>query len=514
MRSRRAAPRRKSPLRNGRKPDPADPEPGASESLSKSAMDQFKEDYVNISWLMLLYFLQGIPLGIIGTLMLILNENGASMAQIATFGCASWPYGLKILWAPIVDAIYWPRFGRRKSWLVPVQAILGIILFVFAPWVDVWTTRGALNAWNLFLLGLFMYFLAATQDIVVDGWALTMLKNKGWAATCNTMGQSAGIIMSSTAYINAASYGWVTLPGFLRFCGVLFLVSTAAVALLKRERAEPTTGTSGGTRCSDVVSVYYDVWSVLRIRRVRELIFALLTWKFAFAYFDTAAVRRMQEMGVSKESVANMSIVTSVVGILTPMFIAKHAAGPRPMDFAMWLYLPRVALGLLGCAALLLAPGTGIQWWREDGRPGYMWVFLVLLSVKEAVGNAMFNVQMSFFSRISDESIGGTYMTLLNTCANLGWMWTSFVVMWLIDSTTSPRFDGFYVMAAVCSAVGVLWYLLMAARVSSLQDVKPDEWKVNAAARKKRDDASYSDVEMPLVGSLAGIMCARGAHER
>ena len=32
-----------------------------------------------------------------------------------------------------------------------------------------------------------LYFLAATQDIAVDGWALTMLKpiNVGLAATCN-----------------------------------------------------------------------------------------------------------------------------------------------------------------------------------------------------------------------------------------------------------------------------------------------------------------------------------------
>ena len=31
-----------------------------------------------------------------------------------------------------------------------------------------------------------------------------------------------------------------------------------------------------------------------------------------------------------------------------------------------------------------------------------------------------FVAQMSFFAKISDPSIGGTYMTLLNTIANLG----------------------------------------------------------------------------------------------
>ena len=38
----------------------------------------------------------------------------------------------------------------------------------------------------------FFNFLAATQDVAVDGWALTMLKpvNVGLAATCNQAGVS------------------------------------------------------------------------------------------------------------------------------------------------------------------------------------------------------------------------------------------------------------------------------------------------------------------------------------
>uniref|UniRef100_A0A146MGH4 Uncharacterized protein n=1 Tax=Schistosoma mansoni TaxID=6183 RepID=A0A146MGH4_SCHMA len=41
-------------------------------------------------------------------------------------------------------------------------------------------------------------FLTATQDIAVDGWALTLLskKNLGWASTCNKVGQSLGHALS------------------------------------------------------------------------------------------------------------------------------------------------------------------------------------------------------------------------------------------------------------------------------------------------------------------------------
>ena len=30
-----------------------------------------------------------------------------------------------MLWAPIVDSVFWPKFGRRKSWLVPSQYLIG-----------------------------------------------------------------------------------------------------------------------------------------------------------------------------------------------------------------------------------------------------------------------------------------------------------------------------------------------------------------------------------------------------
>ena len=39
-----------------------------------------------------------------------------------------------------------------------------------------------------------LYFLAATQDIAVDGWSLTLLRpeNVGYAATCNLVGIKVG----------------------------------------------------------------------------------------------------------------------------------------------------------------------------------------------------------------------------------------------------------------------------------------------------------------------------------
>ena len=50
------------------------------------------------------------------------------------------------------------------------------------------------NIWHLTVCFFILNFCAATQDIAVDGWALTMLseKNVGLASTCNSVGQVRG----------------------------------------------------------------------------------------------------------------------------------------------------------------------------------------------------------------------------------------------------------------------------------------------------------------------------------
>lgn len=77
-----------------------------------------------------------------------------------------------------MDALFWPKFGRRKTWLVPVQYLIGIVMIIMSSSVTSWlgSNDEAPSMSILIISFLFLNFLAATQDIAVDGWALTMLK--------------------------------------------------------------------------------------------------------------------------------------------------------------------------------------------------------------------------------------------------------------------------------------------------------------------------------------------------
>ncbi|EJW84401.1 hypothetical protein WUBG_04689, partial [Wuchereria bancrofti] len=79
----------------------------------------FQGDFGSLCLLTFLYLLQGIPLGLIAAIPLVLSSKHVSYGQQAIFSFAHWPFSVKLLWAPIVDSVYWRRIGRRKSWMVP-----------------------------------------------------------------------------------------------------------------------------------------------------------------------------------------------------------------------------------------------------------------------------------------------------------------------------------------------------------------------------------------------------------
>jgi hypothetical protein len=103
--------------------------------LHNSDKQHIKKDLHNIALLMFLYFLQGVPLGLTGSLPFILSSRKVSYADQGTFSFAFWPFSLKLLWAPIVDSVYFRRIGRRKSWLVPMQYLIGIFMLLSAKYV-------------------------------------------------------------------------------------------------------------------------------------------------------------------------------------------------------------------------------------------------------------------------------------------------------------------------------------------------------------------------------------------
>ena len=278
---------RKAPLEQDKCELPVEDTPKAS---------NWRKDQGSIFLLTFLYTLQGIPLGLAGTVPIMLQGMGVSYKEQAIFSFVYWPFAIKLLWAPIVDSFYIPTFGRRKSWLLPTQYLLGFFMIVLSYNVPYLLGRVEGERINVYALAVHFFILnllAATQDIVVDGWALTMLskENVGFASTCNTIGQTAGYFIAFTIFmaLESADFcnsylrftpsdtGIVDLAGFLYFWGILFLIITTLVGFLKHERQENLTQ-------NGIIAAYKQLYEIAKLPAIRIYVIAILTSKVRMNY--------------------------------------------------------------------------------------------------------------------------------------------------------------------------------------------------------------------------------------
>lgn len=143
---------------------------GIGGDSSKGFMELPEQDRRNFLLLVLLYFLQGIPMGLAGGSVPFLLKSHLSYGQIGVYSLASYPYSLKLLWSPIVDAVWSPKVGRRKSWILPIQTVSGFgMIWLGARAERMMVEAGEGGVWAFTGWWFALVFMCATQDIAVDG---------------------------------------------------------------------------------------------------------------------------------------------------------------------------------------------------------------------------------------------------------------------------------------------------------------------------------------------------------
>ncbi|MFY3138496.1 RhtX/FptX family siderophore transporter [Achromobacter xylosoxidans] len=181
-----------------------------------------------------LYFSQGIPLGVaMEALPTLLRRDGAPLHALAWLPLVGLPWVLKFLWAPLVDNRWCAALGRRRSWILPMQAVVLACLAAVAA-----TGIAAASAsWVVGLMAL-ASLASATQDIATDG--LTAERFEGQALARANAVQVGGTMVG----FFAGGPGCLVLTGWLGQGGALALLAAVVafsllMALAWRETALP-----------------------------------------------------------------------------------------------------------------------------------------------------------------------------------------------------------------------------------------------------------------------------------
>jgi RhtX/FptX family siderophore transporter len=139
-----------------------------------------------------MYLSQGLPFGFFSqSLPVLLRQEGVSLMAIGSTWLLAFPWAYKFLWAPWVDRYGSRRFGHRRSWILPLQALsVGLLLLL-----------GQLDPGEglvlLFAGVVLSNLLAATQDIATDGLAVELLdpRERGLGNGVQVAGFRVGMIL-------------------------------------------------------------------------------------------------------------------------------------------------------------------------------------------------------------------------------------------------------------------------------------------------------------------------------
>ncbi|KAJ2010942.1 hypothetical protein GGI06_004727, partial [Coemansia sp. S85] len=272
-------------------------------------------NFGNILLLIALYWLQGIPLGLAhGSIPFLLKEK-LSFAKVGLFTLAGYPYSLKLFWSPFVDSWYDRKFGRRKSWIVPIQLVVALMFWWMGAHIDGLVRDPADNIYEIMYLFLAIVFLSATQDIAVDGWALTLLskENLSYASTCQTVGINCGFFLSFTVFLalNSTEFsnkylfstpheeGFLQLGSYMAFWALIYVVVTLYLILWKSEEQSDEEGEDYG-----IVGTYKTIWQICKLPHMRQFIAVLFFAKLGFIPNDSTTQLKLIERGLHREDMA------------------------------------------------------------------------------------------------------------------------------------------------------------------------------------------------------------------
>ncbi|KAG5681678.1 hypothetical protein PVAND_011091 [Polypedilum vanderplanki] len=460
-----------------------------------------KGDRRNFAFLILLYVLQGVPQGISVAIPILLQNRGVSyndQAEIsisifpfssvpqgisvaipillqnrgvsyndqAEFSISYFPFSLKLLYAPIVDSVYLKSFWRRKTWICGSQIFVGIFMIYTSLCVDEWMGIEG-NKPQILMLTIFLHFMPRNQ-------------------------------------------GLFTLSGFLMFWAIIYLLITILIAIFKSENVKHHKKLHETTDYG-IKRAYSDLVDIIKLKPVIQLCTMIFTIETCFAACGAITSLKLIEYGVPKDKFALLTLPSAPVQILFPLLVAKYTTGKKPLSFYYKIFPCRVISMTLKTFYIFHTRKI-----LESSLVSFYVGIIILYFFDHCFTKASYSADGCFITKIADPMIGGSYMTLINTFANVGNRIFSTFFLWLVDKITWKQcsssantfsvqnsttintcandlekeacienggncetiVDGFYIEIGISVIIALIWYKFMKSVIFQLQRYPREDWFV------------------------------------
>ena len=392
-------------------------------------------------------FSSGLPLGLVWiALPAWLTYQGVNIRTVGLFSLAQAPWTFKFLWAPAMDR-WSPRFlGRRRSWMLISEALLaaGIGLLVLqaqAPRVGV-----------VAALAIFVAFCSASQDIVIDAYAVEVLERSEIGMVVgarNAMSRSALLLSGAVAITLGQRLGWNVV-----FFG-LALIWLPLMGITVWSPEPPAVSRSPRTFRE---AVFEPLIGIFRRPRALEIVAFLLFFKFG----ENLATALTRPFLIQKcYSPEDVGLATATIGLITVVggaFMGGWMSDRIGLGRALWLFGSIQAVGFLGYILIdRLTPGVPCasgaaalaSWSQPFAHRLVMYVAVGVETSCQGMATGAFGVLLL---RLTEKQFSATQYALFSSIFGLGRTIVGPPAGFLVDAI---GWTPFYLLSVAASLPGL-----------------------------------------------------------
>jgi hypothetical protein len=186
----------------------------------------------------------------------------------------------------------------------------------------------------------------------------------------------------------------------------------------------------------DIMAAYAQLFKVIRLPAVRTLALVLFVARIGMLPAESAAALKLLEKGVSKEALAGLVLIEFPVELFSAVIAGRWAASAHPLRPYFSGYRLRLVVAACTTAIVFFFP-PGVSSLKDA--PAAFAALAISGIATSFSSTLMFTALGDFYNRISDPVMGGAYLTLLNTLANIGVVVPKLGIFAAIDALTIRR---------------------------------------------------------------------------
>lgn len=386
----------------------------------------------------------GLPFLLFGSVLSVwLRDDGLSLGLIGVLSYVSLLYVLKFAWAPVLDRVAVPwfgRLGRRRGWLLLSQLVLagglcGMGLVGLSAGLPVFVALTALSA-----------LAGATQDIAVDAYRIEIAppEAQGALAATYTLGYRLGLLAAGVGALYLAEYeGWrvayVTMA-------VLLGLPVAAAVLAKEPSERVAIPRIVGLR--GFWQAFSGPFVEFFERNGFALALALLVFVGVFKLPDqmigVMAGPFYLDAGFTKADIATVSKLYGVWIGIAGAFVGGVTVAALGMRGS--LLVAAVAVALSNLLFLVMSRF-----------PGELWTFVLAISGDNLSQGFAGTVLVAFLSSLADRQYTATQYALLSSLANLPGKLIGGVSGFLVERSSYTAFFVISTLSLVPTLLLLAW---------------------------------------------------------